>query len=90
MAAAEYGEWYFCVKSDLSENGEIYLHADSAHVDSNGALIFRSAGRRREGRKASKKAVKLNIAFARGSWKAVYAASVMDNSPICVEHWKVE
>ena len=70
------GNLYFCVKSNLSESGEIYLWADRVRLDQTGCLIF--AGGRNDG---------LNIAFAAGSWQAVYSVSVADSSPVAVELW---
>ena len=50
----KYGQYYFCVKTDLSENGDIYLFADDVIVE-NGDLIFINS----EG--------STNMCFARGS-----------------------
>jgi hypothetical protein len=52
MSAIEYGSYYWCVV--LNENSSphrqsVHLHADDLAIDSNGALTFRSAGRRPAG-----------------------------------------
>jgi hypothetical protein len=53
MAASEYGSYYWCVllngESANSDGQTIHLHADQVAIDSNGALTFRSAGRRPAG-----------------------------------------
>jgi hypothetical protein len=36
--ADQYGRRYWCVKSPLSQDGEIYLHADFVEVSNNGDL----------------------------------------------------
>ena len=73
----KYGKYYFCVKTDLSENGDIYLFADDAIVE-NGDLFFINSES------------STNMCFARGSWKTFYAASCIDGGPVAVEHWKGE
>jgi hypothetical protein len=74
----KYGRFYWCVKTDLSEDGEIFLYADNAVVNRTGDLLF------------FRDLEPSNACFAKGHWKAFYAASVMDGSPIAVEHWKGE
>ncbi len=53
MSAIEYGSYYWCVLLNGKEaeqlGDSIHLHADEMCVDGNGALIFRSAGRRPAG-----------------------------------------
>jgi hypothetical protein len=53
MSAIEYGSYYWCVVlsgSDPAAPAEsIHLHADEIAVDENGALIFKSKGRRPAG-----------------------------------------
>ena len=70
------GNLYFCVKTDLSNSGDIYLWADHVNLDQRGCLSF-YGGEKGE----------LNMAFAAGSWQAVYAASLMDDSPVAVQDW---
>lgn len=75
---AKYGKYYWCVKTNLSKDGEIYLMADWTEVTANGDLLFwRSGGL-------------LNMSIAAGSWKAFFAASLIDGSAVAVEHWKGE
>jgi len=73
------GKYYWCIKTDLSEDGEIYVHADSLKVNCNGDLICHG-----------KKVGVINLAIAAGCWKAFFAASVWDGSAIAVEHWSGE
>ena len=53
MAAIEYGSYYWCVilqGKDANSPGEsVHLHADEMTIDENGALVFKSAGRRPAG-----------------------------------------
>jgi hypothetical protein len=52
MAAIEYGSYYWCVVlNGKSGEGEecVHLHADDLKISENGALTFRSAGRRPAG-----------------------------------------
>ena len=76
------GRYYWCVKSNLSEDGEIYLHADIVSINKNGDLIFSKVKENNEHH--------IRMCFAKGYWKAFYAASVMDGSPVAVEYWKGE
>jgi len=76
-----YGRYYWGVKTDLSQNGEIYLYADIASVNKNGDLIFS---------KVAGESTYTNMCFAKGYWKTFFAASVMDGSAVAVEHWKGE
>jgi hypothetical protein len=79
--AAAYGSRYWCVKTPLSENGEIYLFADDV-VLLEGALVFRSL--------PSDGSQQVNLLLAPGQWTSVYAASVIDGAAVAVEHWKGE
>lgn len=77
--AARYGRFYWCVKSDLSPEGEIYLHADRVEFLPSGAVVFHCDQWGYP-----------NMAFAAGQWTAVYAASVIDGHAVAVEIWKGE
>jgi hypothetical protein len=74
---ARYGQYYWCIKTPLSEDGDVYVHADAVEVAPSGALVMRSE------RYAT-------LVIAQGQWTAVYAASVMDGHAVAVEHWKGE
>ena len=81
MKPDHYGRYYWCVKTDLSDSGEIYLHADQAEISPNGELTLcvpKGDGSH------------VNMAFAVGHWKAVHAASVFDGAPVAVQHWSGE
>jgi len=78
---SSYGRYYWCVKSDLSEDGEIYVYSDEVRVTPTGGVLFVSA---KDGTEH------VRLALAPGKWSAVYAASVMDGSAVAVERWKGE
>ena len=74
------GNLYYCVKTNLgTETGEIYLWADKVRLDPTGCIAFYGGPRE-----------DLNMAFAAGSWEAVYSASALDGSPVAVEIWRGE
>lgn len=77
-----YGRYYWCIKTDVSENGEIYVMADKAVVGDDGSIQFI---REEEGKEKF-----INLAIAPGKWTAFYAASVIDGAAVAVEHWKGE
>jgi hypothetical protein len=78
---SDYGRYYWCVKSDLSDDGEIYVMADDVRFLPSGGVVFFSMDEGTE---------KTRLAFAPGHWTAVYAASCLDGSAVSVEHWKGE
>ncbi len=80
--AVDYGRYYWCVKTDLSENGDIYVYADEVRYTPTGAVVFVS--RRDDGVEQT------NLALAAGQWTAVYAASCWDGGAVAVEHWESE
>ena len=57
MPAIEYGSFYWCVVLN-GKNGEeteyVHLHSDEIAIEANGALTFRSAGRRPAGTEPKK------------------------------------
>lgn len=77
----KYGNYYWCVKTSLSGNGEIFLMADRAEIKPDGSLSFWTV---RTGDKSSF----INFAFAHGNWTAFYAASLIDGGAVSVEHWQ--
>jgi hypothetical protein len=78
----KYGNLYWCIKTKLSEDGEIYVMADEARILPDGTLsmIQMRAG----------DAPRVNLAIAPGSWIACYAASLIDGAAVAVERWKGE
>lgn len=58
--------------------------ADDVRVNEHGDLEFERAT---EEGKASNK---INMAIAAGKWLVVYAASMMDGTPVAVEYWDGE
>lgn len=78
---AKYGRYYWCVKTELSEDGEIYVFADDVRFTPTGAVLF--VRRKRD-------AEEVNLALAPGQWTAVYAGSCFDGNAVAVEHWKGE
>ena len=64
--ASDYGRYYWCVKTDLSESGEIYLFADEVRHLPNGGVLFVAQGNDHE---------RTNLALAAAQWTAVFAAS---------------
>lgn len=84
MATADYGRFYWCIKvpSNISPDGEIYLHADKVEVTPNGDLLFWNSINEK-----NKKPFQ-NLALARGSWLVFFAASIIDGGAVAVEHWE--
>ena len=78
MSADENGRYYWCVKTPLSPDGEIYVYADRVSVR-DGSLILLSEDRH-----------EINMAFAPGNWRACFVASVIDGHAVAVEHWTGE
>lgn len=81
--AADYGDYYFCAKSPLSENGEIYVYADDVRYLPTGGVLFVA-------QKDDGTGERVNLALAAGQWTAVFAAGFWDGHAIAVEHWKGE
>lgn len=73
-----YGDYYWCVKTKLSEDGEIFVHADSMEVNDNGDLFFMQENGT------------CNLVLKKDQWTVGFAASVLDGHPVAVEHWKGE
>jgi hypothetical protein len=78
---SDYGRLYWCVKSELSEDGEIYLFADEVRFTPTGGVLFVST---------KDSAEHVRLALSSGQWSAVYAASCWDGSAVAVEHWQGE
>ena len=80
--APDYGEFYWCVKTALSEDGEIYVFADEVRHLPTGGILFMA--RRDDGGERT------NLALASGQWTAVFAASCLEGHAVALEHWKGE
>jgi len=81
VCTAKYGNYYWCVKTSLSSDGELYLMADRAEVVADGSLLFWTD------RTGDQKSF-INFAIAPGNWKAFYAVSLIDGRSLSVEHWQ--
>jgi hypothetical protein len=82
MNTEDYGQYYWCVKSQLSPSGEIYLYADEVEFTAAGGVIFWRV--KKEGEHHP------NLSIAAGQWSAVYAASCWNGAAVAVEHWDGE
>ena len=79
MAAKEqYGGGYWCV--GLEDGAEVYAYADEVRVEPSGALLLMRGPREEQ-------PVQVNLAFATGQWRFIYAASVLDRHPVAAVHW---
>jgi hypothetical protein len=74
--AAEYGNYYWCVKTELSDDGEIYVFADEVRYLPTGGVLF--VAQRADGRE------QINLALAFGNWSAIFAASCFDGHAVAV------
>jgi hypothetical protein len=82
-SAGKYGKSYYCIKTKLSKSGEIFVLADTARILPDGSLQFTRA-------KGAEEPPIVNLAIAPGHWTACYAASIIDGTPVAVEHWEGE
>lgn len=74
----QHGNRYWCV--GLDDGTEVHAHADELRVDPSGALLL-VRGRRGDSPE------QVNLGFANGQWRYVYAASVVDGHSIAAVHW---
>lgn len=82
--AARYGRYYWRVNTTLSgKSQDIYTYADRVEVR-DGCLVFYGGWRKFHGDAAEQKP-HVMLVLAPGSWKAVYAASVLDGTPVAAE-----
>jgi len=100
-APSNYGRKYFCVKvpSDISEDQEIYLHADRVEIK-DGALIFYGKyypdkandelGFYEPDYQNSNGEEMPLLILNRDCWKVYYAASCLDGHAVAVVHWSSE
>jgi hypothetical protein len=85
---SNYGRTYWCVKTNLSKDGEIYVHADRLEMREGTLFFFGSHRREESDRPPGPEGILLMIAA--GHWRAVYAASGIDGSAVAVQHWEGE
>jgi hypothetical protein len=88
MTADRYGQYYWCVKTNLAKDGEIYVHADRVEFTPTGAVIFWCDPSGQDTR-TDRTSMKIQtLAIAAGQWKAVFAASCFDGHAVSAEHWQ--
>ena len=89
MVTEQFGAYYYCIKvtGDVSENGEIYAHADRVAVTGDGTLVLFHAFTPRG---QDEEQEEMTLMIPTGKWLAVYAAAVLDGSAVAVEHWAGE
>lgn len=71
---------YWCIKTSLSDDGEIFVSADQLDVTGGGALIASHNHPRN----------RITLILAPGTWSAAYAASTDDGLALAIEHWEGE
>lgn len=69
--------WGIKVKKELSDTGEIFLHAETFNVE-NGDLLFVNED------------LQIIFSISKGNWLCVFAASCLDGHAVGVEHWNKE
>ena len=79
--ASDYGKYYWCVKTELSDDGEIYVFADEVRFTPTGGVLFVSQDASTE---------RVRLALAPGMWSGVSAASCFDGHAVAVERWQGE
>lgn len=79
--AINYGTFYWGIYTKETEGDCIYLYADTVNVAPDGSLVFTS-----QSEKNPEKQTRFIVAS--GKWTIVFAASMMDGSPVAVDHWK--
>jgi hypothetical protein len=78
-SANEYGAHYWCV---TGEDAPVFLYADRIEVLACGALVAWGGYRREGGHPEREQAL---WAAAPGTWKSVFAASLIDGHPVALE-----
>lgn len=82
QSTARFGDRYFCIKSPLATDGEIYVMADALYVEPSGALMCMGHTVKHEPLPV--------LVLAPGQWTGAYAASLMGGIPVAIEHWTGE
>jgi hypothetical protein len=75
----QYGDLYWCV--GLEDGTEVHAHADEVRVEESGALLLVRGPR-------DEKPAQVNLAFASGQWRFVFAASLLDGHAVAAVHWR--
>jgi hypothetical protein len=88
QGVGRHGRLYWCIKTDLAQDGEIHVMADRLEVASCGALIAWGSYRVHEGEAPGESSV--NLVCAPGHWSAAYAASPVDGGGIAIQNWAGE
>jgi hypothetical protein len=91
--AHKYGKFYWCigVSKDVSENGEIYAHADWIELQAGALVLQRAKSAGDEGTiNEATGGRQILLTLAPGQWKYAFAASVLDGHAVAVEHWPGE
>ncbi|MHB1665579.1 MAG: hypothetical protein ACYCT7_10050 [bacterium] len=84
IGPAQYGNLYYCIKTDLSQDNEIYVYADLVEINNHGDLILYKCN------EIAKNVFinYINLVIPAGKWDCFFAASCIDGSAVAVEHWK--
>jgi hypothetical protein len=78
IGAEHYGSFYWCIKTNLLKDGDIYVYADNASILPDGTLALSRVG---------DNGTEINLSISAGNWQAIYAAHVHDGSPFAIKHW---
>src|SRR5262252_5493200 len=78
---SDYGRYYWCVKTDLSENGEILVYADEVRYTPNGGVLFLGSYL---GKHEEVEGARITLGLAAGQWSTVYAASCLNGGAVAV------
>lgn len=78
--AATPGRLYWCIKTDVAPQGEIYVLAERLEILDSGALVA-------WGGDGPQGAGPMNLACAPGRWSAAFLASPVDGAGVAVRGW---
>jgi hypothetical protein len=88
QGVGQHGRLYWCIKTDLAQDGEIHVTADRIEVTSCGALIAWGSCRMQEGGADGEPSA--NLVCAPGRWSAAYLASAVDGGGVAIQNWAGE
>ena len=77
-SAEDYGQFCWCIKTKLSQDGDIFAHADEARIQPDGTLVLL---------RIRDTLHEINLSIAAGHWQAVYAVHPRDRSPFAIKQW---
>jgi len=80
----DYGRRYYRISLVNPEQQDIYAHADTIEVGQTGELILKGIFKHDPNSNTIQLA-QLNAIIAPGTWSGVFAASVLDGSPVAFE-----